>query len=665
MNDYRAGRSYQPDLDVRFADGTAPAWAVPLTTASLPNGPAWLVVMGRRAGKTWLAHAVQRARGSGATLRVDLRGGDREVRRKRLQCLVGGKGKPGLTEGQLLLVDEPALARPGAAGADPALLAEGLWAVRETGAVPVVFATPAEHRLLVPCLGADAPKDVVRPPALDRAECARFAARAPEWADAVVRGLRAHEEGWTLVPFLLELALQVAEGQPRLRDDPAALARAAVEEAVSRHAYVEQWFRDGLAPEHRAALRSARWRTAGLGECVGRERPDTAIEQDPVLARHLPEVLRVHQISDLHHGGSLRSTVDAKDTSRAGRLLASLAGDGTPMDSYLAHLRRLADTGRAPHLVVVTGDVVNLPEDEYGAQAADWLAEVRALLADHRDLREEDPRVVLVGGNHDVSWDLCLAPGPEARHAWFARVFDAYPHPDLHLADHAARRLYVRYPLAQLRIALLGSAESGGEPVHDGDRARLEEHMARFVAVADDRDGEEAVRLIKGFERYDPAVVARGVLDRLAPEPGYVSIAALHHPLSPVPAVEVAPYSGLLNAGQTKRALSAAETALVLHGHTHLGFAAAERLLLGGREADWTMRIAGAPTLGSKESDEQNGYNEVFVAREGREHVLALRVVRFDGGQWEAGPPIAFRPGEARERPPAELCTDAGQPLFG
>jgi hypothetical protein len=169
-----------------------------------------------------------------------------------------------------------------------------------------------------------------------------------------------------------------------------------------------------------------------------------------------------------------------------------------------------------------------------------------------------------------------------------------------------------------------------------------------------------ASALIADFERHDPGVISRTVLDRLAPLPGFINLAALHHPLSPVPAVEVAPYSGVVNAGQAKRALAAAATALVLHGHTHLAFVAAERLL--GVQPHWTMRIAGAPALASRESDERNGYNEIFIAREGGRHGLGVRTVRFDGGQWTPEPVIAFRPGASDECTLEALCQDVSNP---
>ncbi|WP_326795769.1 metallophosphoesterase [Streptomyces sp. NBC_01808] len=676
MSRFRPSRAYQPELDVRFPGDHVPGWARPLVEGQLPNSAAWLVELPRRAGKTWLARAVERARAERPSLRVDLRSTAEAVRRSGLGCLTGGKQAPRVAPGCVVLVDEPAVARgaengartrtrntpaaPGAptrtalGGVDPAALAAGLEQVRDAGAVPVVFATPAEQLLLAPHLGADAPKDVLRPPRMTDGECARMAARAPEWAPAVVELLRAAEPAWLQTPFLLELALQTAEEHPALRADAARLATAAYEEACGRHQYVPQWFHDGLAPEHRAALRARRWHDAGVEIAV--RAAHTPPADDPVLVRHLPDVLRIHHVTDLHHGGGLRANVDAKDTSQAGQRLAELAGAGSPLDAYLDHVRQLADQGRAPHLIIATGDLVNRPVDADGETALAWLRALEDLLAGHADLRPGDPRVLLTGGNHDVSWELCLDEDPQARHRWFARVFAGYPHPDLHEPDTAARRVYVTYPDAGLRVALLGTAESGGEPAHDRDRERLERFRETYVAAADAADEDAVRRIVLEFERHDPGVIARGVLDRLTREPGYVTLAALHHPLSPVPAVEIAPYSGVVNAGQAKWTMAEAATSLVLHGHTHLGFTAAERLL--GTARPWTTRIAGAPALGSRESDERNGYNEVFVAREGGDHALALRTVRYEAGTWTPSPTVGFTPGAPDETPLPLLCGD-------
>lgn len=654
MNVFAPNRAYEPHLDIRFVGGQPPRWAAPLVEGRPPNSQCWLVVMPRRSGKSWLASAIDRAREAGTTLRVDLRGGTVAAKRAGLQCLLSGRTAPRPLDG-VLLVDEPGLATAGG-GVDPERLAAGLGLAHRAGTVPIVLATPHEYSLLMAHLGPDGPKDVLVPPPLSPSEIDHMAARVPGWGPDVVGQVREADPSWLQTPFLLELLLHVAEEHPSMRTDIPALLRASADEAESRHDYLTQLFHNGLNGEQRAELRTSRWSTAGVEISptpATSMLATTSVPRDPVLAHHLPEVLRIHHISDLHHGGALRATVDAKDRSRAGRRIAELAGAGTPLDSYLNHLGQLAAHQQAPHLVIVTGDVVNRPDPRFGDQAVAWLGKLRTLLAAHRDLRPEDPRIVLVGGNHDVSWELCLDPDRQARHRWFAEAFGDYPHPDLHLPAGPDRRLILKYPAAGLRLALLGSAESGGEAALDEDRELLES-LRKQLAAADD---EDVVRtLIHSFERHDPGVLSRTMLDQLAPEAGYVTLAALHHPLSPVPSVEVAPYAGIVNAGQAKQALATARTALVLHGHTHLAFLAAERLL--GPSPGWTVRIAGAATLAAATSDEQNGYNQILLAREGDAHAILVRPMRFDGGQWVAQKQIAFRPGAPDEWPLATLAED-------
>jgi hypothetical protein len=656
MSSFVPSAAYHPDLDIRLGAHGPPPWAQRLVSAREPNAACWLVVMPRRAGKSWLASGIVNARPAGTTTRIDLRDRRAVIERAGLQCLLGVTHTPEL-DAKLLIIDEPGFGEGDSHRIDPRLVAIGLKALRSAGVVPVVFATPLEHSLLVRELGADAPKDILRPPALNMVEVGRMTARQSDWAPDVARAVGAVDPSWLQTPFLLEVVLQVAEEHPSLRGDVPALLTAAVDAANVGHQYLDQLFHNGLAAKQRADLRGSRWRDAGI------EIPElgalqllteTRVRGDPVLTDHLPEVLRVHHITDLHHGGPMRPNVVAKDRSRAGHNIALLAGAGSPLDSYLGHVRQLRKEGRAPHLVIVTGDLVNRPSTDFGEQALAWLAALEATLAPHSDLGDGEPRIVLTGGNHDVAWDLCLNPHSEARHAWFADTFARYPHPQLNEPMWDERRVFVKYARAGLRIALLGSAESGGEVARDEDRALIAEHRDSFTAA----DEEEAISdLVTSFERLDPGVVAHAILDRLAPEAGYVTVAAIHHPLSPVPAVEVAPYTGIVNAGQVKQALAHANTALVLHGHTHLGFLAAERLL--GPTPGWTLRIAGAAALASAASREQNGYNEIFLAREGDNHSVVVRHVRFDGGRWEADRGIGFRPGEPAELNYDELVADA------
>jgi hypothetical protein len=655
-------RGYEPHLDIRFAANSVPGWAEQIVKGSPPvgNGWCWQVVMPRRGGKTWLARAIETARRfgtagmTGPTVRVDLRTED-AAQDAGLRCLLDGVTPPH-PQGGVVLIDEPTLDPD--TGVYTATFAKGLRLIRNAGAVPVVFATPREHAMLREDLRPDGDKSELFPPPLEAPEIARMCARAPGWASEVVHlAQEAGNDAWLRTPFLLELLLSIAEEYPALRSDLPRLVRAALDTAARDHQYVDQVLDKGVAENQRAELRVGRWRAVGIDLPQQLRYPldKIAIPLDPVVADHQPDVLRIHHLSDLHHGGRLRSTVDAKDRTKAGKDIEKLAGAGTPLDRYLAHLAQLKERGKSPHLVVITGDLVNRPTDEAGKAAREWLEQLPEHLAPHPDLCRDDPRIILVGGNHDVSWERCMDTDRRARHQWFAETFQDYPHPDLHKEAGDDRRLFVEFPGAGLRIALFGSAESGGEVRYNASQQRL---VKRFHDYLDVGDHANAQKLMERLERIDPGVVSRVMLDRLAPNDGYLTLAALHHPLSPVPSVEIAPYSGIINGGQVKQVLAAARTALVLHGHTHLNFLAAERLLT--QRPAWTMRIAGAATLAAGSADEQNGYNEVFIAREGRTHALLVRPVRLSGGQWvpQRELAVAFRPGAPYECSLGELTAD-------
>lgn len=261
----------------------------------------------------------------------------------------------------------------------------------------------------------------------------------------------------------------------------------------------------------------------------------------------------------------------------------------------------------------------------------------------------------------NVDWRECLSADSADRHRWFSRTFADYPHPQLDKPVED-RQLHVEYLRAGLRIALFGSAESGGEIASD-DRRQQAEQLLKDLDSTRDEDAENRREVIDELERIDPGVVSNAMLQRLpAPAPGWLTIAAMHHPVSPVPSVEVTPYSGIVNAGQVRYRLSNAKTALILHGHTHLAFLSAERLLpahAGQPTGDWTIRIAGAASLASAHAAEANGYNEVFIAREGtRDHSLIVRSMQLLNGYWSETRSVAFRAGYPVECAAAELVND-------
>jgi hypothetical protein len=265
------------------------------------------------------------------------------------------------------------------------------------------------------------------------------------------------------------------------------------------------------------------------------------------------------------------------------------------------------------------------------------LKELKTTLADHPHLKDGQPRVLCVGGNHDVDWNQALGrDGARSQHVPFAESFAAYPHP--HLEQPPAQRplACVEYPDLGVAFLLLGSAEFGGEVEEDPERRRLLEiieDLRRQVVGA--RNSDEASSLIDRVARIDPGLVHQAVLRQVMNHHWNmpVRIAVLHHPISPMPPTEVAHFAGLINAGQVKGVLFANRFSLVMHGHMHTGWFACEKWM--GPGGEWrTLHIAAAPTLGSRETTEPHGYNEVEIVREGNRYELTVRRVVRQGENW-------------------------------
>lgn len=652
MTSYSITGRYSPDLDVRLAPNAIPAWLSSIVELRKPKGVCWVFKMNRRSGKTWLAEGIaHHLRAAGATVVLaDLREQRERLESAGLGCLIS-RNQAAPTGVDLALIDEPSIRRGRAGpGNDPAVVADGIRAMFAEGTVPVLFATPAECEVLLPQLHPESDKDASTPPVLNEAEVQRLVSREPSWATQVVQEVLEYDPQWLSNPFLLELLLSASES---MTDHGIGAPHAVVSAALlasQDQSYLDQAFWRGLGADHRAALRSDIWAQGRVGG-LDYHRKFEAAGLDPIIADHCPPLLRIHHVSDLHHGGWLRDNLDQKDTSNVGSTLAQGAGAGTPLDAYLQHLSALKEIDQAPHVLVVTGDIVNRPNADYGSAAIAWLEHAEACLSGHPDLRDTDPRVLLVGGNHDVSWDLVLAERASERHDWFAETFAAYPHPDLHVADHGNRRTEVRFAEAGIRFLLLGSAEAGGEISADDDRELAHEYED---LVQDDAAYREFLREL---ERSDPGLVAKPTLDRLHDEPGMLTIAALHHPISDVPYVEVAPYVGIVNAGQAKAQLIRCRAAAALHGHTHQSFFSVERQPVV--DSAWALRVLGAPSLASAAADERNGYNEILVRREGSSHQLLARLVEFKGGQWDTTADFAFKPGETFDMSISDLPLDS------
>jgi len=661
---YNPTQSYRPELDVRAWDDLAE-----LIAGSDPDGLLWPLVGPRRSGKTWALRGLLHDLGVDRAEYIDL------GRRRDLKTI-----RP---EREVLLIDEPGkfLFAAGEVGRgrprspQPERIDEFFrWCERSREHHRLLIAmTPAEWSAL--CIVGRAERRVsdkdlqphLRPLSLAQA---RKIAR-DERARALLAQVAAQDPDWLRNPFLVWLLLDAADLSGQLQRELEALDLDALLDAVRDRAngqgtanYVQMVLYEGLGELHQDALRAVArgdqqradpdalelLRAAGLVGTRGAPRPETI--RDPIVAAHLPPPLRIHHISDLHAGPKSSPRVNQGGLGPVADRLSEGAGRGTIRDSYREHVEQRAALGLGPHLVIVSGDLSETGRDEE-------YAEIRTLLRSltisaHPDLDPASPRILLVGGNHDVDWSKTRGEaGARDRHRRFAAAFDDFPRPRLEDPPETRPLTTVAYLDAGIEVALLGSAEFGGEidellvelidtlqrtladaPLSStgGTLATVAAQYAGHAAEPG-RDPEALAKLRDRLSRLDPGLVHRDDLSRLRAHPwrAPVRIAVLHHPLSPIPTTtDIAPYAGLINAGAVKDAMLASGVTLALHGHMHSSFLAVEHW--AGRPQP--LRIAAAPSLSSRETSEHHGYNELLVYREGDSYELEVRAIARVGETW-------------------------------
>jgi 3',5'-cyclic AMP phosphodiesterase CpdA len=647
---FRPGQVRDSTRDVRDLTGLAD-----LVADGEPHGPLWPLLAARRAGKTWALKCLhdQLAGRQRHAAYINLRDDD-------LHEQNADKAVP-----DCLLLDEPVTQLSGPEQAKTFL--KTCKELRARGTRLVLAVSPRECAALFEYgAGAVERKDFRFLGPLTAQEQDTLASRAG-WAAQLLPSL---PEQWRRHPFLLELALSVAENDRRLLADHRTLLRGAIDTATDQfqHNYIEDVFETGLNKEQRDLMRRVA-RGNPVVQAVGPlvqhlvvcglldRQGDKLTVADPVLAAHLPPPLRIHHISDIHIGPKSHDPVDSKAAGSVGAALAAAAGAGPGRDDYLVHLEELEKSGHAPHLLVVSGDLVEYGADRVLFQTARaWVERAQRMLADHPDLRPGDARVLLVGGNHDVDWQVIANNAdndPQARHRPFAEAFAGYPRPQLELPPDQRPAHSVEYLDAGIAFLLLGSAELGGEVEHSDDWSFVLDELTKrrkaIDAARSEAKSTQATQLLERLGRVDPGLVHDHDLKaaRKHPWKADVRIAVLHHHISPMPNVEIAPYAGLVNAGAVKDMLLSKQFCLVLHGHQHSGWFGLETWPTN--HGDWCLRIAAAPSLASREVTERHGFNEVIVRREGSEiyEVTVRRYVR-KGNSWgreaEMGP---FIPGQA------------------
>ncbi|WP_437729491.1 metallophosphoesterase [Sorangium sp. So ce861] len=631
MGAFNVRRPYSPERDVRDH-----GQLLDLLLSLPANGVLWPLVGARRAGKTWtlkaLAHHLGSA-GETSVLYLDLR---------RAATL------PAVPPGTTLLLDEPQLAGNGGSPRDAIAFlrwCDGLY--RESTRILLAM-SPAEWVALERAAAGDAgllsSRDMRFLAPLTPDEALKLA--RTEASRALLPELPAV---WRRNPFLLEFVFELAEQSPALAADPWTLlwtARMSSEQL--EFGYHLAVFEDGLTEAQRGVLReiargaSPRDENVDLLERCGlvQRRGGRALLADPILEANLCP-LRIHHVSDIHFGPKSAERIDVKEKGKHSDIMAPGLGAPRVCDHYIHHVAELAATGRAPHLLVISGDIAEWADDAQYDEARAWLKRLCRHLADHPRLPPEEPNVLLVGGNHDVDWRQAAGPA-QARHMPFARAFDDHPRcarPRLDDPPETRALAVARYADLGVEFALLGSSEFGGQHETDPVRDELLALIGRLRQDAmEEPDAERAAVLRDHVSRIDPGLVHDADLQRVRGAEWHapIRIAVLHHPVSPLPSTELARFSGLINAGEVKDALAHKEFCLVLHGHSHTGWFGKEQW--PERHEDWTIRIAAAPSLSSREVQEHNGYNEIEIARDGvggkvSYQIHVRRMVR-EGATW-------------------------------
>lgn len=639
----RAGR------DVRLGAGIeTPSWARRLFER--PNGAAWLVVGNRRQGKTWLVEGLAEVAELDDTAYVAC---DSMPSTEHLRQRWTSADKP-----NLVLVDEPHRLVQ-----DASALHDWCGEVRARGGVVVLTLTPREWVALTSNeLWGQAFKDTMSLPHLTEAETRRMADRV-EWGHAALAAVTAADAAWARNPLTLEMALR-AWGQHRgdeggsPGDLPAVLAESARNlasqpdmqvgpqvlgnglDARQRRKVVHRWFAEvstahaaaGVDNECDATAAPAKLRPPNALGAV------TDLVTDPIIGCSvLRPPLRIHHLSDLHLGGDLPLTVvpGPPGTEAA----AGLAGAGTLADAYLRHLTALAEPDR-PDLVVISGDLV----DRTGPAGADAVRKFLGTLHSLINQRRLSTHIIVVPGNHDVQWPETVGEPLADRHRWMCNLLDelsatvSLAHPGLDGRSGAPGSVSIGDE--SLRVWMLPSASADGELVPPGETSLANRLIPKVV---NDGFSTDAVNVL---ERLNPAVVPADLLVRMSSEPAeddWVHLAVTHHPVVPVPNIDLRAFASLVNAGTVLSHCAVGRVSAVLSGHVHQG--GVSRVSLG--DVPWTVRACSAPSLTGVHGSAA-GFNAMNILRVGdAPPLIDLRrlAIAADGSVAADGHPEVFRPG--------------------
>lgn len=266
------------------------------------------------------------------------------------------------------------------------------------------------------------------------------------------------------------------------------------------------------------------------------------------------------------------------------------------LESTLGALAKwLADNDDTLDAIIITGDITTRGRPE-------GFTKLPGLLAALGDALPQPGRIVIVPGNHDVTWDTL--PGSAERYKAFIEGIRqlGYVTPLLDGVDYdSAAPRSGPGPLLigpDYVVAAINSADKCGVIEPFPAEAEIElELLGRGSGIS-----ESLWSQIRSVRMFDMPRISEqqmealaGLLDQVPA--GRVRIAALHHQLVPVrEEEEVKPFESIVNLGAFSAFLGDAGFDVIAHGHKHADLV--QTVALGGPAAK-SQRQAVAPSCGT------------------------------------------------------------------
>jgi 3',5'-cyclic AMP phosphodiesterase CpdA len=313
----------------------------------------------------------------------------------------------------------------------------------------------------------------------------------------------------------------------------------------------------------------------------------------------------------------------------------------TNLETWRLLSRRLTDV--QPELLLVTGDIVNSPDDQSYEKAHDAL---ETLCRDIGGAARPIPYFVCPG-NHDRH-DLGNAAPRTQRRSLLNRLVGKLAAP---FRSRTQRRADAFDRIFQGRIALAG---------RDGRRDLLlgpshNQWTVRILGVDSSINADVSAR---GFVSYGTIETIKEAMSN-ADDVDF-SILLVHHHLLPVRSLEnarqgsigdLAALTTLINAGTLVEALAAAHVDVALHGHEHAAnWGRYATLELGGGET--TVVGAGSATGAVTLKPCDPGRVSFNVVELGEDRKVSFTEHRYDGARvtWTVNPPFEIYDSEGLRR---------------